>query len=171
MTIDILFLCLIALGFYKGFTKGLVMAALSLAGYIAAIFATLFFTQKIIAAISWKSAWAPIVCYVGLFIGVIILFRLVGKLIENMLEAIELNFANKLTGGVVGAFIGVALYSSIIWMLLNVSILTKDTTADSKVVAYLIPFGHFVIETTAHLFPVVKEFFIHFKIQIQQLVK
>jgi len=91
-----------------------------------------------------KSGWARIVCYVGLFIGVIILFRLMGKLIESLLEVVELNFANKLVGGVVGAFIGAAVYSSIIWMLMNVNILTTSGTSDSKVVNYLIPFGHLV---------------------------
>jgi membrane protein required for colicin V production len=147
------------------------MATLSLAGYIAAIFATLFFTQKIIAFISWKSAWAPIVCYISLFIGVIILFRLLGKLIESMLEAVALNFANKLTGGVVGVLIATAVFSSIIWMLMNVNILTASSIADSKVVSYLIPVGHFIINTSGKLFPVVKEFFMHTKNQLQELAK
>lgn len=169
MTIDILLLFLAAIGFYKGFTKGLVMAALSLIGYIVAIFATLYFTQKIIAFINWKSAWAPIVCYVSLFIGVIILFRLSGKLIESMLEAAELNFANKLIGGLLGAFIGVSVFSSIIWLLMNVNVLTTSACPDSKTVNYIIPFGHFVIENTAKFFPAVKDFFIQIKTQFQSI--
>jgi membrane protein required for colicin V production len=171
MTIDILFLLLVALGFYKGFTKGIVMAALSLVGYVAAIFATMFFTQKIIAFVNWKSAWAPIVCYVALFIGVIILFRLLGKLIESMLEAVELNFANKLTGGIVGMMIATAVFSSIIWMLMNVNVLPASSTTDSKAVKYLIPIGHFVIETSGKLFPIVKQFFIHLKADLFDAIK
>jgi membrane protein required for colicin V production len=171
MTIDILFLLIVLLGFYKGYSKGLVMAALSLIGYIAAIFTTMYCTQKFIAFIHWQSPYAPIVCYVGLFIGVIILFRLLGKMIEGMLELVELNFVNKLIGGVVGAFIGIAIFSSLIWLLIHVDVLPKTTIATSKVVSYLIPVGHYVIEMAGKLFPVIKEFFTHLKNQLQQLTK
>jgi hypothetical protein len=56
-------------------------------------------------------------------------------------------------------------------MLMNVNILTTSGTSDSKVVNYLIPFGHFIIDTVGKLFPVVKDFFIQLKRQFQYLAK
>jgi membrane protein required for colicin V production len=171
MTIDIIFLLAITYGFYKGFSKGLVMAVLSLAGYITAIIATMFFTKKIIVLVNWHSVYAPIVCYVGLFITVVLLFRLVGKLIESMLEMVELTIVNKLIGGLIGVTIITALFSCIIWMLLQINILPNSVQQSSQVVQYLIPAGHFSVEIAGKLFPTVKEFFFHCKTQLQELAK
>ena len=171
MAIDIIFCLFIAYCFYRGYSKGLVMAVLGLTGYVAAILVTMYFTKQFIQWVNWKSVYAPVVCYVLLFVAVIIVFRLVGKMIEKLLEFAQINFVNKLSGGTIGIFVGVIIFSSITWLLMQVNIIKPSVAAESQVLKYIQPVGHFVVENFGKIIPPLKQWWIELKNYLQNLSK
>jgi len=171
MTIDIIFCLFMLYCFYRGFSKGLVMAVFGLIGYIAAILATMFFTKQFIQWVNWKSVYAPIVCYILLFIAVIFLFRLIGKLIESLLELAQINFINKLIGGSIGMLVGLIIFSSINWLLMQVNIIKPTAVAESHVLKFIQPVGHFVVENFGKIIPPLKTWWMELKNYLQNLSK
>ena len=171
MIIDILFCLFILYCFYRGYSKGLVMAVFGLIGYIAAILATMYFTKQFIQWVNWKSVYAPIVCYILLFIAVIALFRLIGKLIESLLELAQINFINKLIGGAIGMLVGLIIFSSITWLLMQVNIIKPPAMAESQVLKFIQPVGHFVVENFGKIIPPIKTWWMELRNYLQNLSK
>jgi len=157
MYIDIVFLVLLAYSFIRGYMKGLVMAALSLIGYITAVFVTFYFTQRITLYFHLQQAWAPVVSYLVVFFAIVIAFVLLAKLIEKFLSAIQLNFINKLLGGLVGVLISIFVYSALIWVLHMVKAIPTNQLQESKTASVLLYIAPTLYKLVGFVFPVLKE--------------
>jgi membrane protein required for colicin V production len=161
--IDIAFLVLLAYAFYRGYSKGLVMAILSFIGYITAMVVTFYFTQQITLFFHWEHRWGPVLSYIIVFAAIVILFILAAKLIEKLLEQMEINFINKILGGILSTLLVTIIFSGILWLGQMVHLISEQTFHSSKTAGILLPIAPFIYKLAALLFPVLKTSLIQFQ--------
>lgn len=104
MVLDIIIILLIASGFYWGYSKGIVhtlFAIISIA--VSLIIASKFGTvvaDLLIGSFDFNPKSAFVIGMMILFFGSLLVVRFLGSRIEAMFEALNINFINKIAGGV-----------------------------------------------------------------------
>ena len=163
MALDIIGLILIVLFFIRGYMKGLIVAAFSVLAILLGILCALKLSQTLSAWLLEKgyvtSGWVQIISYLVLFIGVVLVVRLIAKLIEKALEGMMLGIVNKLIGGVLYAFLGAVLWSSLLWIGNRMHIITPETIAASKTYEWLAKLAPWFFEQAGKLLPFAKDTF------------
>lgn len=101
--LDIIALVVAALGFYIGYSKGLIKTVFGILSIILGILIALklspFIINFIEAAFKLDPRWALILGFL-LTLGLVIAgLSYVGRLMERFLQSIQLNFVNKIAGG------------------------------------------------------------------------
>jgi len=100
-----------------------------------------------------------VVSYVLLFIVVVLIVRLIGKLLEKAIDGLMLGVVNKLIGGLLYAFLGALLWSSLLWIGNRMQIITPETIAASKTYSWLSRLAPWIFEQAGKLIPFVKDTF------------
>lgn len=163
MILDVIGIILIVLFFIRGYMKGFILAAFSvlaiLLGIICALKLSSAFAAWMLARGYVSSGWVQVVSYVLLFIVVVIIVRLIGKLLEKALEALMLGILNRLTGGLLFAFLGAVLWSSLLWIGSHMHIITPELIASSHTYAWLSRLAPWVFEQAGQLLPFAKNTF------------
>jgi membrane protein required for colicin V production len=135
MIIDLFVAIVIVLGFYLGYSRGLIKTvfdSLSLViGILAALKLSPFIIDILQEIIKTTPALTFILGVVITFIGVMALIRFIGKKLEDMLEAININFINKLAGGAVQGLFFAYLISLSLWLMNSLNVLNMETKAAS----------------------------------------
>lgn len=135
MILDIIVAVILAFGFYVGYQRGLIKTVFDTASLLVAVLATLklcWITIGIVESIiSGQRFISMIIGIVLTFIIVMALVRFVGKKLEQLFKAINLNFVNKLAGGALqAAFFGL-LISLSLYFLDNLKLLEEKTKTES----------------------------------------
>ncbi len=163
MTLDVVGIILIILFFIRGYMKGFIVAAFSVIAILLGILVALKLSQAFAA---WmlangyvSSPWAQVVSYLVLFIGVVLLVRLVARVIEGAVEGMMLGVINKLMGGILYAFLGAVLWSSLLWIGARAHIISPETIAASKTYGSLSGLAPWFFEQAGKLLPFVKDTF------------
>jgi membrane protein required for colicin V production len=147
MTANIILLIPILWGFYKGFRKGLVVELASILAIILGIFACAKFSDVVASFLgtevhSMSSVYLSIIADVVVFLGIIILVFFLAKRIENVAKALLLGWANRLLGGIFGAFKWALLISVLLYFfdVLNskADIVNAETLQRSFVYTHLV---------------------------------
>ena len=73
------------------------------------------------------------------FIGVLALIRFFGKKIESALEAVNINFINKIAGGVLQSLFFAYLLSLAFWLLSTIKVLSPEVQKASMTYSLLEP--------------------------------
>lgn len=162
MVLDIIAVLIVAFGFYLGYNRGLIRTAFDTLSLIVAILVALRVAPYIIKYVDQLLTVAPAISYlVGLVITFILalgLIRFVGKQLEKLLEAINLDFVNKLAGGLLqGAFFAFLL-SMVLWLLGNYGILNEEIKKQSQTYQYLEPLPEYGRNIFTRLEPIFKDF-------------
>ncbi len=161
--IDFLGVIIIALSFFKGWRKGIVVALCSLLGVIVGMLAALKLSGAFagwLLAHEWvTSAWAQIIAYILLFLGVLWLVRIIAKAIETAIKAAMLGLINRLIGGILYAFIGAFIWSSLLWIANRAHLIAPETLAASKTYAWLEPIAPWVFAHIGMVLPFAKDVF------------
>jgi membrane protein required for colicin V production len=161
MVLDVVGIILIILFFIRGYMKGFIVAAFSVIAILLGILCALKLSQAFAAWMLEKgyitSGWAQVISYVVLFIGVVLLVRLVAKLIEKAVEGMMLGIVNKIIGGLMYAFLGAVLWSSLLWIGSHMHIITAETIAASKTYAWLSKLAPWFFEQAGKLLPFVRD--------------
>jgi uncharacterized membrane protein required for colicin V production len=167
MYLDLFITVLAALGFLQGYKKGIIYTVCNLLGYLLGAFASLYFSSKLIGWLQVNSAWAIVFAYVGLFLGTVYLTHLIGSAVTKIFETLHINFLNKLIGGLLGAFITIIALSSIMWVIQQTKFIPIEKFNSSKLANSLIAISPTIINTISILAPIFKEWFTHFKEQLE----
>ncbi|HKL14953.1 MAG TPA: CvpA family protein [Balneolaceae bacterium] len=130
-------LILLPIGYfaYKGFMAGLIQEVLSIAGIILGVFVTFAYMKpfsEIIEPYFNSPDTAAIVAGLILFIGTIAIVQTVGYLIRKFLEAIKLNFINRIAGLCFGALKSAIVVSGFLWLFAGLN-LPSDETRDGSI--------------------------------------
>lgn len=163
MVLDVIGIILIILFFIRGYLKGIIVAAFSVLAILLGILCALKLSQSFSAWLLEKgyatSGWVQVISYVVLFVGVFLIVRLVEKLIEKAVEGMMLGVVNKLIGGLLYAFLGAVLWSSLLWIGNQMHLISPETIAASKTYTWLSRLAPWFFEQAGKLLPFVRDTF------------
>lgn len=138
MILDIIVAIIVAAGFVMGYKRGLIQTVFDTLSLLVGVLAALKFfpfTMKIVDnVISGNPAISYIVSIVLTFIIVMLLVRFIGKKLEDLFKAVNLNFVNKLAGGALQGLFFALLISFGLYLLDNLRML--DEQAKEKSISY-----------------------------------
>lgn len=119
---DIVVAIVLILAFFNGLQKGLVMQLVSLVGLILAVIFAGQLAKNILPwfmeVVQLSSNVAPVVAYIVAFALIMVVVSLIGNLIQKFMEAVHINFLNKLLGGVIALGISMVILSLILNLVL-----------------------------------------------------
>ncbi|MBN1187750.1 MAG: CvpA family protein [Bacteroidales bacterium] len=99
---DIIFIILIAWSAWRGFSKGFVFQVITLTALVLGIYGAVKFSPVLCKFMSIKfhmtSEFLPLIAFAITFILIVIILHIVGRLIEKLIKAVALSFANKIAG-------------------------------------------------------------------------
>jgi len=164
MLIDIIFLFLMALAFFKGIKKGLILAVFSLVGLVVGLAAAMKLSVVVADylkdTVNVSAKWLPFLSFILVFIGVIILVRIGATAIEKTIEFAMMGWLNKLGGIILYAALYIILFSVLLFYAEKLNLINPKTITASKTYAYLQPWGPKVMEMMGAVIPWFKNMFI-----------
>lgn len=164
MSIDIVFVIIIAMALFRGFSRGLIMAVFSFIGFFIGLAAALKLSATVANYLTEStdkvpSQWWPVIAFILVFILVAVVVRMIGKLIEKTVELATLGWINKIGGFLVYAVLYTLIYSVVLFFLREMKWLSEETISKSVVYSYIEPWGPWVIAAIARLIPAFKDIF------------
>jgi len=163
MLIDVIFLCLMALAFFKGIKKGLILAVFSLVGLViglaAAMKLSVFVAGYLKDTVNISAKWLPFLSFLLVFIGVLILVRIGAKALEKTIEFAMMGWLNKIGGIILYAALYIILFSVLLFYTEKLNLINPGTIKASKTYVYLQPWGPKVMETMGFVIPWFKDMF------------
>jgi len=143
MILDIIVALVVAFGFYTGYSRGLIKTVFDTLSLVVAIVATLILSPTVMnlleGIIKTNPAITTLVGIVLTFIVVMALVRFIGRKIEDVFEAANINFINKIGGGVVQGLFFAFLLSLGLWLMNNLNVLNPQTKEKSITYSLLEP--------------------------------
>lgn len=135
MFIDIVAIIIILLGFYTGYKRGIIKTVFDAASILIAILASLKLSPIVIGFVEKNFQFGPainfIFGFVVTFFIVMLLIRFIGGRLEGVLKAVNLNFINKIAGGVIlGGLFAVCL-GYLLYLASSMSLINEDTKQTS----------------------------------------
>jgi membrane protein required for colicin V production len=135
MILDIIAACLIALGFYLGYQRGLIKTVFDTLSLFIGILAALKLSPIVINILEGIINVSPAITFIlGIvitFIGVMALIRYAGRKLEDLLEAVNINFVNKIAGGGVQAIFFAVLLSYVFYLGSSIGVINQKVKEDS----------------------------------------
>ena len=163
MLIDIIFLFLMVLAFFKGVKNGLVLAVFSLLGLIvglaAAIKLSVLVADYLKDTVNVSAKWLPFLSFILVFIGVLILVRIGATAIEKTIEFAMMGWLNKLGGIILYVALYIILFSVLLFYADKLNLINPKTITASKTYPYLQPWGPKVMDMMGAIIPWFKDMF------------
>jgi membrane protein required for colicin V production len=135
MILDIFVVLVVAFGFYTGYSRGLIKTVFDTLSLVIGILAALKLSPIAINAIDRLFNVAPSISYlIGIvitFLLVMALVRFVGRKLEDVFKAANINVVNKFAGGVLQGLFFAFLISMVLWVLGNYNIVKPETKSSS----------------------------------------
>lgn len=163
MALDVTGLIIIGLFFFRGYTRGLIVATFSVLAILLGLLCALKLSQSFGAWLLEKgyttSGWAPLLSYLLLFTGVVLLVRLIARMLQSAMEKVMLGTVNKIAGGILYAFLGAVVWSSILWLGGKMNMFSPELIASSKTYGWLSQLAPWFFGFAGHLLPFAKNVF------------
>jgi len=135
MLLDIIVAIVVSLGFYLGYSRGLIKTVFDSLSLVVGILAALKLSPIVISILQEIIKTSPAVSFllgvVITFIGVMALIRFIGRKMEDMLEAVNINFINKLAGGAIQGLFFAYILSMALWLVNSLNVLKPEVKAAS----------------------------------------
>jgi len=135
MGLDIIVVLVVAFGFYAGYSRGLIKTVFDTASLLIGILAAMILSPITIGLLEGVFNISPRFTYlVGLivtFIVVMAAVRFIGRRIEGIMKAANINILNKVAGGAFQGLFFAFLLSMLIWTLGNYNVLKPETKKGS----------------------------------------
>jgi len=132
MFVDIFIIGAAAFAFYAGFSKGIIKTFVTTVGTIIALIATLKLTPTAAVLLSTVlptgSGLVPIIAFAVTLVVAMLAIRIVGQAVESSLAAADLNFINKIAGGLLLAALGVFMLSCVFTFMDKASLHSSYST-------------------------------------------
>ena len=161
MILDILVAVIIGFGFYIGYSRGIIKTlfdVLSLViGILAAINLTFIIVDLLNKLVTINEKLAFIIGFVITFLLVMALIRFIGRKLESMFKAANINFINKICGGILQSAVFVVLLGLAIGFLSDLKIMNEQAKAESATYPFLEPIPGQVKPVFTKLVPYFKE--------------
>lgn len=163
MPIDVVFILMLALGFFIGFRGGIIRSLFSFVGLFlgvaVAVKFTALVTQYLYTNFDVEAAWWPFLVFVLLIILVILVVKLIAITVEKFLDGASLGILNKLSGAAVWCFLMVLFLSLGLWFADEGGLIRPEVKAGSYTYNYLLPIGPWALDMMGNIIPWFKGMF------------
>ena len=162
MYIDIFLALVLAFGFYVGYNRGIIKSLFAVVSLIVAVLAAMKLSPLTITfldnQLSWDPRWIVVLGFVLTFMVVVIGVRYLGKMVEGAMAKLEINFINKMMGGSVSAFLFLVVFSTFIWFMDDVNLISQKTKEESMTYEAVRPVPQMVATLGRQVKPLFQEF-------------
>lgn len=159
MVIDVIFFAVFIYTFYLGFSRGIIqtvfMGISIVIGFVAAIKFSPFMGKFLDQALTSQGPMIPFLSFILTFLAIMLLIRMIASVIENVLDAADLEMLNKFAGGILFSGLGILVYSGILIFFNKANLFTEDAVSSSAFYPYLEAFPSKVSELVSRFLPVV----------------
>ncbi len=163
MWIDLLWLFIMAMAALKGFRNGLIGAAFSFAAFFIALAAALKLSAIVAVflrdSFQQSSAWIPVIAFVLVFLVISALVNMAAKVFSKTLDMVMLGWVNKLGGFLLYAIMYTLILSVLIFYFDQILHISDSVKQQSKVYAYIEPWGEWTMNALGNLIPWFKDVF------------
>ena len=142
--LDIIIAIILFLFGFKGFRKGLIIEVVTLLAFAVGIYGAMHFSdftaEHLQEFMEINPKYLNTIAFVLTFILLVIAVNVLGRWVTNMVKAMNLNFWNKLVGGVFGVLKGVLLCSVLLLVLNNfqlIGVVKPEVREQSKLYPYI----------------------------------
>ena len=142
--LDITIAIILFLFGFKGFRKGLVVEVVTLLAFGVGIYGAMHFSdftaEHLQEVMNIDPKYLNTVAFVLTFILLVIVVNIIGRLVKNMIKALNLGFFDRLGGFLVGVAKGVLLCSTLVLVLNNFQLMgmvKEEVKKESKLYPYL----------------------------------
>lgn len=162
MTLDIIFVVIMAMAVFKGLRHGLIYAVFSFIGLVAGLAAALKLSGVVASWISDEpspSRWLPVISFFIVFIAVAMIVRFAGNFIQKAFETVLLGWFNRLSGAALYMLLYAIIFSVILFYVMQLRLVSRETMTDSYFFPYLQPLGPWVIDGLGKVIPLFRDMF------------
>ena len=157
MVIDIIFLVMLISGFLMGFRRGAIHSFFSFVALFFGIMIALKFSHQLSFYLNeWLSIstkFLPLISFIVIFIGVILVVRILSAVLEKIVNSIYLGLFNKAVGGMLWCIILTLIFSTLLWFLNQVDLITLEMKSDSQTYPVLESLAPITIDFFSRLIP------------------
>lgn len=160
LLVDVLIFILVTYFFIKGFQKGVIVELSTIIGLIIGVLAAMELINLVVNYFkTWfgSSPWLPYIGYLVIFLGVFFLIQLLGKAIEKILKLTQLNFLNRLSGGLISILKIVFFISLVYWLSDQAALISSAFKAKAFSYQLIEPIAPVVMEKLSDLIPILKD--------------
>ena len=155
--IDIAFIIILVAGLYYGYKRGLIKVVFSFASIIIGIIAALAFAPGFgIFLRDTFNVNAPImgaVAFVLIIVGVSLGMSLIAAALTKMLQIIQLNFINRIMGGILGVLLFAFTLSISLWVFEQMHELPKEVKNNMRLYSVIQPIAPSFIGAAERFLP------------------
>ena len=163
MLINILFLLVILLGFYKGWKNGILSSIFFLVAFVLGIIAALkvsyLLAVKLEEWFSISAALLPVIAFILMFVLVAVGIILLGRIVEKALKIIHLNLINRVIGATLWIFIGIFIFSTFLWYIDKYNVISEETKETSFGYRIAAPVSPYVVDKSGEVIPFLKDLY------------
>ncbi len=143
MTIDFIVAIFVTMGFYFGYSRGLIKTVFDTLSLIIGVLAALKLSPITIDILQQIIKTSPALTFIiGIiltFVLVMTIIRFIGRKFEHLLEALNINFINKMAGGAIQALFFAYLLSMGLMLLNTINVLNPEAKAASVTYSLIEP--------------------------------
>lgn len=157
MILDIIFIGCLIWGFTLGYRKGLIHSLVFLlaiaVGVVAALKCSYLLAGQLNNWFSINSEYLPVISFVATFVLAVGGVVFIGKFVEGIVKAVQLNFINKLAGAAIWSVVSLFVLSTLFWYAEKYGLITdalKQSSSTYNMIAVISPA---VISTIGNIFP------------------
>lgn len=147
---------------YRGFVNGFIKEVFSIAGIILAVFLTFEYMETATAIIrpyvSGDGSYIPFVAGAIIFIGTIVVVQVVAHLFKKALEAVNLNFINRISGMAFGVIKSGILVSAVLLILAGFNQPSEQSRQESMTYSTVVYFAPLAYDAVASVYPGAENF-------------
>ncbi len=141
MPIDLICLVAFFYGFWRGYNQGIISTVFNVLAYVFGIVLAFKMTPtatNILEKLFHSNN--PMMFLAAFAVNVVVIMfiiRQAAKGFENILQGLYLNFINQALGGAIMGFVGVLIFSVLVWFADKAGMLNDQTIAESRTFPYL----------------------------------
>jgi len=163
MIIDIVLLVFLVSAFFIGFRKGAIHSIFAFLAFFFGIMLSLKFSHELAkyfnTVYNISSEFLPLICFLIIFLGVMIGTRILSAVLEKIINIAMLGIFNKLIGSLIWCFTFTLIFSTLLWLLNQVHLISPELKQSSRTYDTLITIAPLIIDGIAKIIPYFESLF------------
>jgi membrane protein required for colicin V production len=164
MVIDVVFIVVALWGMYLGFSRGIIQTIFTIVSIVFGLMMGFRFGPQVTSLLEQTLSDNALMFIAGFlitFVGTMFVIRLLARALEGVLEAANINFINRVIGGMFLSGIMILIYSVLLWFGDRSHLINDEAKRLSVTYEYLEQFPTYVWDWGGRLRPVLEDFWQH----------